>query len=121
VTHVPELGAVAVGHEGKGGEVLALGDFLDIELGLCLGEQRGGAGAFGLDDGDDVAIGAVEDVIAHPLRQFHLVDCPSLPQASQPGFERTPRLGIKLIHRDLDAHLIGVVDVPACLFQGGVN
>ncbi len=121
VTHVPELGAVAVGHEGKGGEVLAPGDPLDVELGLGLGEAWVNAGALGLDDGDDVAIGAVEYVVADPLRQFGLVDYPSLPQASQPGFERTPRLRFKIIHGDLDAHLVGVIDVPACFFQGGVN
>ena len=118
---VPELDAVAIGHEGKGSKVLTFGNLPHVELGLDLGQQGGDAGAFGLDDGDDVAIVAVEHVVADPLRQFGLVDYASLPQAPQPGFECTPRLRIKLIHGDLEADLVGVIDVPARFSQGRVN
>ena len=118
--HVPEVDVVPVGHKGKGPETLQLLDFGDVNFSLGFGQPGINAGAFGFYDGDGLAVGAVEHVVTDPFGEFDIVWDTFFAQAVQPGFKRFPCLGIEPVHGDLNADLVGIIDVPACFFQGGV-
>ncbi len=116
--HVPEVDLAAVGHERKGAKALALLDLGDVELGLSLGQPRIEGRALRLDDGDDVAVGKIEHVVADAFGQPDGGDVALLAQL---GDKPVPRLGVILVGGDLDADLRLVPKIPARFLQGRVD
>ena len=77
----PEPGFPAVGHEAKGREGLAFGDFRNVTTELLIRVARAAAGAFGFGDGQDVGGMVVQAIIG----------------------DAVPLVGIVAVHRNLEA------------------